>query len=67
MGFAKGELSPVMNKIVCLLNDKDKIPVDEFRSEICRLRINRDEADEIEKYLSAKGYIIRRGKTIVIL
>jgi len=67
MSFAKSGLSPVMEKIVndILENNGSQLYVKEFRSSIYKMRFNEEDTNKILKHLEEKGYIIRRGKTII--
>ena len=67
MAFAKTGLSPVMEKIVedILENNGEKIPVKDFRADLYKMRFNEDDSNKILGHLQEKGYLIRRGKTII--
>lgn len=67
MSFTKTGLSPIMEKIVndILENNGEKIGVNEFRKEIYRMRLNEEDSNNILRHLQEKGYLIRRGKTII--
>ena len=67
MAFAKTGLSPVMEKIVedILENNGEKIPVKDFRADLYRMRFNEEDSNKILGHLQEKGYLIRRGKTII--
>jgi len=67
MPFARAGLSPVMEKIVTeiLDNNGSHIQVKQFRHDLSKMRLNKDDSNEIIKYLQEKGYIIRRGKIII--
>jgi len=70
MSFTKEGLSPVMKKIVTdVLNngDGEKIRVPDFRNDLTKLRISKDDGDEIIRFLQEKGYIVRRGKILIKL
>jgi hypothetical protein len=62
--FTEYEVSPIMEKVIEFLQDKDKLTVGEFRKEIYKMRINDREVNLIEKYLRDNGFIERKGKTI---
>jgi len=65
--FAKTGLSPVMEKIVedILENNGEKIPVKDFRADLYKMRFNEEDSNKILGHLQEKGYLIRRGKTII--
>lgn len=67
MAFAKTGLSPVMEKIVedILESNGEKIPVKDFRADLYKMRFNEDDSNKILGHLQEKGYLIRRGKTII--
>ena len=67
MVFAKTGLSPVMEKIVedILENNGEKIPVKDFRADLYKMRFNEEDSNKILGHLQEKGYLIRRGKTII--
>lgn len=67
MSFTKTGLSPVMEKIVdeVLNNNGNNICVKDFRRSIYKMRLNEDDSNEIIKHLQEKGYLVRRGKTII--
>ena len=67
MAFAKTGLSPVMEKIVedILENNGEKIPVKDFRADLYKMRFNEEDSNKILGHLQEKGYLIRRGKTII--
>jgi len=67
MSFTKTGLSPVMEKVVdeILNNNGEKICVKDFRRSIYKMRLNEEDSNKIIKHLQDKGYLIRRGKTII--
>lgn len=67
MSFTKTGLSPVMEKVVdeILNNNGEKMCIKDFRSEIYKMRLNEKDSNEIIKFLQEKGYLVRRGKTII--
>jgi len=69
MPFAKAGLSPIMEKIVTeiLENNGSHIKVRQFRHDLSKMRLSKNDSNEIIKYLQDKGYIIRRGKIIIKL
>lgn len=67
MSFTKAGLSPVMEKIVgeILETNGEKIPVKDFRSDLYKMRFSEEDSNKILVHLQDKGYLIRRGKTII--
>ena len=67
ISFTKVGLSPVMEKIVgeILETNGSKIPVQNFRSDLYKMRFSEEDSNKILGHLQEKGYIIRRGKTII--
>ena len=67
MSFTKTGLSPVMEKVVdeILNNNGEKICVKDFRRSIYKMRLNEEDSNKIIKHLQDKGYLVRRGKTII--
>jgi len=69
MSFTKTGLSPVMEKIVdeILENNGSTIQVGDFRKDLYRMRFSEEDSNQIISHLQEKGYLIRRGKTIIKL
>ena len=69
MSFTKAGLSPVMEKVVeeILSNNGETMQVNDFRKDLYRMRMDEELSNMILKHLQEKGYIVRRGKTIIIL
>jgi len=69
LSFTKTGLSPVMEKIVgeILENNGSTIQVCDFRKDLYRMRFSEDDSNKIISHLQEKGYLIRRGKTIIKL
>ena len=67
MAFTKSGLSPVIEKIVeeILETNGKKIPVKDFRSDLYKMRFSEEDSNKILIHLQDKGYLIRRGKTII--
>jgi len=67
MSFTKTGLSPVMEKVVdeILNNNGEKICVKDFRRSIYKMRLNEEDSNKIIKHLQDRGYLVRRGKTII--
>jgi len=71
MSFTKTGLSPVMEKIVDEILENNgngsTIQVCDFRKDLYRMRFSEDDSNKIISHLQEKGYLIRRGKTIIKL
>lgn len=69
MSFTKAGLSPVMERVVedILSNNGETMQVNAFRKDLYRMRMDEELSNMILKHLQEKGYIIRRGKTIIII
>jgi len=50
-----------------LSNNGETMQVNAFRKDLYRMRMDEELSNMILKHLQEKGYIIRRGKTIIII
>jgi hypothetical protein len=69
MSFAIGEISPVIEKIAEKIgeNDEKKLTIHEFDQIITKIRISKNDREQIIRYLEELGIVKKVGKQLIVL